>query len=241
MVNMTMKVNELVSYVFSGSAYSFAGPFARWLEASPPFRAFAETHRDKIRKKVRNIRDEDTQRDLVAELAVARWLAGERRFAVAYEVYIAGKQRGPDFSVTFRTRIPFNIEVTRLRTGSSGRAGEEAVPRTKIANTICAKLVQLPPSVINVLVLVADGPVFGADDLAGAPGVLAERALRKDDAFFQRRGLLGTRDFHHHYQRLSAVLLRRLTETGALEPVALWVNPQARHPLPADLATILRQ
>ncbi|HEX6607616.1 MAG TPA: hypothetical protein VF276_11945 [Chloroflexia bacterium] len=238
---MTMKVNELVSYVFSGSTYSFAGPFTRWLEASPPFRAFVEVHRDKIRKKVRNIRDDDTQRDVVAELAVARWLAGERRFAVAYEVYIAGKQRGPDFSVTFRTRIPFNVEVTRLRPGGTGSAGEDTAPRTKIANTICAKLAQFPSSVINVLVLVTDGAAYGADDLAGAPGVLAERALRKDDAFFQRRGLLGTRNFHHHYQRLSAILLRRLTETGALEPVALWANPQARHPLPADLATILRQ
>jgi hypothetical protein len=238
---MTMKVNELVSYVSSGSAYSFAGPLARWLDESPAFRAFVATHRDKIRKKVRNIRDEDTQRDLVAELAVARWLAGERRFVVAYEAYAAGKQRGPDFSVTFRTRIPFNVEVTRLRAGATGPAGEDSVPRIKIANTICAKLAQFPPSVINVLLLVTDGAVYGADDLAEAPGALAERALHKDDAFFQRRGLLGTRDFHHHYQRLSAILLRRLTETGALEPVAFSANPQARHPLPADLATILRQ
>jgi hypothetical protein len=112
MRDMAMKVNEIVSYIFSGSAYSFGTLFTRWLEASPPFRAFAETHRDKIRKKVRNIRDEETQRDLVAELAVACRLARERRFAVAYEVYSAGKQRGPDFSVTFRTRIPFNVDFT---------------------------------------------------------------------------------------------------------------------------------
>jgi hypothetical protein len=240
MRDMAMKVNEITAYVFSGSTYSFAALFARWLEASPQFRVFAETHRDKIRKKVRNIRDEDTQRDLVAELAAACWLAGERRFAMAYEAYSAGKQRGPDFSVTFRTRIPFNVEVTRLRAGGTGPPGEEAVPRIKIANTICAKLAQLPPSVINVLVLVTDGAAYEAGDLAGAPAWLAERALRKDDSFFQRRGLLGTRDFHHHYQRLSAVLLRRLVATGELAPLGLWPNPQARHPLPADLATILR-
>jgi hypothetical protein len=241
MRDMAMKINEIISYVFSGSAYSFAGPFARWLEMSPQFRAFAETHRDKIRKKVRNIRDEDTQRDLAAELAAAAWLTQERRFAVAYEVYSAGKQRGPDFSVTFRTRIPFNVEVTRLRAAGTAPAGEDAAPRAKIANTIGTKLAQLPPSVINVLVLVTDGTAYAAGDMPGAPALLAERALHKDDAFFQRRGLLGTRDFHHHYQRLSAVLLRRFTETGALEPLSLWLNPQARHPLPADLATILQQ
>jgi hypothetical protein len=241
MRDMAMKVNEIVSYIFSGSAYSFGTLFTRGLEASPPFRAFAETHRDKIRKKVRNIRDEETQRDLVAELAVACRLARERRFAVAYEVYSAGKQRGPDFSVTFRTRIPFNVEVTRLRAPGTVPVIEDAAPRTKVANTICTKLAQLPPSVINVLVLVTDGAAYEAGDLAGATALLAERALRKDDGFFQRRGLLGTRDFHHHYQRLSAVLLGRLTDTGALEPLSLWPNPQARHPLPADLTTILQQ
>jgi hypothetical protein len=32
-----------------------------------------------------------------------------------------------------------------------------------------------------------------------------------------------------------------LTDTGALEPLSQWPNPQARHPLPADLTTILQQ
>jgi hypothetical protein len=90
-------------------------------------------------------------------------------------------------------------------------------------------------------VLATDGAAYEAGDLAGATALLADRALRKDDGFFQRRGLLGTRDFHHHYQRLSTVLLGRLTDTGALEPLSLWPNPQARHPLPADLTTILQQ
>jgi hypothetical protein len=65
--------------------------------------------------------------------------------------------------------------------------------------------------------------------------MLQERVERKDDDFFARRSFLGARDFSRHYGRLSAV--RLLTPDAPI----LWLQPQARHPLPPDLATLLRR
>ena len=234
---------DLLRYIFTNTRLPLAVQFAHWVEASPRFRAFAETYRDKIRKKVRTIREAEGYRDLQAELATAYFLVLERRFVVEYEKYGVGKQRGPDFSITYKTHIRFDVEVTRLR----GQAVESGAPLEpgKLANTLCAKLQQLPPSLINVLAL-AVGPElandvrFSEDTLAGGLGgavtLLQERVERKDDEFFTRRGFLGARDFLKYYGRLSAI---RLTAPDV--PPILRLQPQARHPLPPDLAAILRR
>ena len=113
-----------------------AAELTDWLADSSRFRAFAERHRDKIRKKVRTATDAEALRDVRAELAVAYRLLADRRFELAFEAYGAGRV-GPDFTVTFRAGRIFNLEVTRLRrppspageiapispsSGSSGRA-----------------------------------------------------------------------------------------------------------------------
>jgi hypothetical protein len=228
-----MPTSDLLPYIFPNTRLPLAVQFARWVQASPRFRAFAETYRDKIRKKVRGITEAEGYRDLQAELATAYFLALERRFLVEYEKYGVGKQRGPDFSITYKTHIRFDVEVTRLRAGQAGVAGAAPEP-SKLANTLCVKLEQLPPSMINILVLAADDAPYSGDDLATALRLLQERAGHKDDEFFTRRGFLGARDFLRHYSRLSAI---RLVTPDAL-PV-LRLQPQARHPLPPDLAIIL--
>jgi hypothetical protein len=241
--------NDLLPYIFSNTRLPLAVQFARWVQESPRFRAFAETYRDKIRKKVRGITELGGYGDLQAELATAYFLVLERRFVVEYEKYGVGKQRGPDFSVTYKTHVRFDVEVTRLRGLRAGQAGEvreageageagagAATESSKLANTLCAKLAQFPPSMVNVLVVVVDDAPYSADDLARGLRLLQERAERKDDEFFVRRGLLGARDFLRHYSRLSAI---RLVVPDA--PPLLRLQPQARHPLPADLATILRR
>ena len=231
-----MPASNLLSYIFTNTRLPLAVQFAHWIEASPRFRMFAETYRDKIRKKVRGITEAEGYRDLQAELATAYFLVLERRFVVEYEKYGTGKQRGPDFSVTYKTHIRFDAEVTRLRGGQAGSSLEPA----KLAHAVCAKLVQLPPSIMNILILAADDTPHSGDDLASglrsATTLLQERTERKDDDFFTRRGFLGTRDFLRHYSRLSAI---RLTTPDA--PACLWLHPHARHPLPPDLATILRR
>jgi hypothetical protein len=247
-----MPASDLLPYIFTNTRLPLAVQFAHWVQASPRFRAFAETYRDKIRKKARGITEAEGYRDLQAELATAYFLVLERRFLVEYEKYGVGKQRGPDFSITYKTHIRFDVEVTRLRGLRGGQTGAALEPG-KLVNTLCAKLEQLPPSMINVLVLAAgpelakDAPYSGDDPSTGSGQALAsglrsavtllqERAERKDDEFFIRRGFLGARDFLRHYSRLSAI---RLITPDA--PPVLWLQPQARHPLPPDLATLLRR
>ncbi|MFL5733759.1 MAG: hypothetical protein ACJ78Q_11205 [Chloroflexia bacterium] len=229
-----MPASDLLPYIFTNTRLPLALQFADWVQASPRFRVFAETYRDKIRKKVRQINDAEGYRDLQAELATAYFLAQERKFLVEYEKYGVGKQRGPDFSVTYKSHIRFDVEVTRMRAGQAAGAATE--PGTgKLVNALTVKLQQLPPSMMNVLVLAADDAPYSEDDLAGALRLLQERAERKDDEFFTRRGFLNGRDFFRHYGRLSAI---RLVTPGA--PPVLRLQPQARHPLPPDLANILR-
>jgi hypothetical protein len=228
-----MPASDLLPYIFSNTRLLLAVQFAHWVQESPRFRAFAETYRDKIRKKVRGITEAEGYSDLQAELATAYFLVLERRFVVEYEKYGVGKQRGPDFSITYKTHIRFDVEVTRLRGSLAGGATPE---QGKLVNTLCAKLEQLPPSMINILVLAADDAPYSGEDMEIGLRLLQERAERKDDEFFVRRGFLGARDFLRHYSRLSAI---RLIAPG--EPPVLRLQPQARHPLPPDLATILRR
>lgn len=200
---------------------------AAWL-ASPWFRAFAETYRDKIRKKVRSVRDDEGRRDLSFELRIALRLLEERRFTVEYESYGVTK-RAPDFRVTFRTNVRFNVEVRRLR---SATAFDATADQARLIRAVCDKLGQLPPAMINVLVFGADG-ASSADAIARAMLWLQDRAANKDDVVFQQRGFTGARDFLRNDQRLSGALWLAGSEAS------LWRNPHARHPLPADLARAL--
>jgi hypothetical protein len=231
-IRPTIPIAELTSYLFGPS--SLATQVGPWLAASPRFRAFAETYRDKIRKKARGLRDDEGFRDLAFELAIAARLLDGRRFAVEYEPY-GVDQRAPDFRVSFRS-LRFNVEVRRVR-GSAPKAGAHLDP-ARLIRAVSDKLGQLPPAMINVLVIGGDGPASAADALPPAMLSLQERAARKDEIFFQERGFTGARDFLRQYQRLSAALWLA-GEPGAAP--SLWRNPQARHPLPADLARALSQ
>ena len=116
-----------------------AAELVEWLAASPRFRNFAETYRDKIRKKLRNASDAEMRLDVRAELQVARLLLADRRFELAFEAYGSGKS-GPDLTVSFRGARSFNLEITRRR-GAPDPNG--------IGATMLAKLRQLPPSLPN--------------------------------------------------------------------------------------------
>src|SRR5438876_1487074 len=104
-----MPAGDFLPYIFGNMRLPLAVQFAYWVQESPRFRAFAETYRDKIRKKVRGISEAEGYGDLLAELATAYFLTLERRFLVEYEKYGVGQQRGPDFSVTYKTHIRFDV------------------------------------------------------------------------------------------------------------------------------------
>ena len=232
MFRPTLPLDDLIAYLFGEDHSPLAAQVGPWLVASPRFRAFAETYRDKIRKKVRGLRDDEGLRDLAFELAIAVRLLEERRFALEYESYGAG-QRAPDFRVTFRGRVPFNVEVRRLRP----QAPMPDASTARLIRAVCDKLGQLPPAMINVLALGAEGASSAAEGLAPAMRRLEDRAAQKDEALFRQRGFKSARDFLRHYRRLSGALWVA-GEPGA-RGASLWRNPQARHPLPADLRRAL--
>ncbi|HEY3523448.1 MAG TPA: hypothetical protein VGK63_07065 [Candidatus Limnocylindrales bacterium] len=195
-----------------------------WL-AEPRFRAFAERHRDKIRRKVRSAGDAEGLRDVRAELALAERLLADRRFEITYEPYGSGRL-GPDFGVTFRGRPAFNVEVTRPR------------PRPEVVDlgrTVAGKLRQLPPSVANVLVI-----DVGSDEVAGLDVGVAIRSLRqavdaRDASVLGRLGVTTPRAFYERFLRLAAVVVR--AEAPLL--ATLWTNPSARIAVPQPAARAL--
>jgi hypothetical protein len=202
-----------------------ANELAGWLAGSARFRAFADAHRDKIRKKLRGAADAEARRDVRAELRAAHLLLSDRRIELAFEAYGSGKA-GPDFTVTFRGERSFNLEVTRLRRApdAAGSGGQ-----------LLAKLRQLPPSVPNVVVVAIEGDSAEALDVAGATSALRARADAKDEAFFINRGFEGTRGFYERYLRLGAVLVWCEGAAGDAR-VAVWANRSARIPLPERAA-----
>jgi hypothetical protein len=237
-------VEELVAYVFGAPPSELAVLAARcagWATTSRRFRVFVETYRDKLRKKARTARDAAAVLDLEAEVATAFRLLQERRFGVTWEPSAPGGGRGPDFAVDFTTRLRFYVEVTRPRLGvgaaappqprGGGAVGtEDSVDAAgRLATAICAKLGQLLPGAINVLVLA--GPGVRAADAARAMTDLKRRAEHREEAFFARRGFASARGFVAASHRLSAILL---PDGG------LWINPEASRPLPAAVRTALQ-
>ena len=194
----------------------------QWMEASPRFTTFVETYRDKIRKKIRVTRDPESTLDLHAELEVAYSLLNDRRLAVAYEPYASVKKRGPDFSVTYRANLIFNIEVARMRPEDSGADGID-LPRKeeRILRILLYKLGQMQPGMPNLLVIHAQEDVARSVNLDRLMQELKIKADRKDSAFYAASGYAGPAAFYKDFLHLNGILL--------WSPEAqLWVNKQAR-------------
>jgi hypothetical protein len=222
------EIAEILASAFGSPAHPLAGWYAGLLEATPPLRAFTAAHATKIRKKARLAATAEAERDLRCELAVAAALAADRRSPLGYEPLAAAGKRGPDFLLRHKGHTDVYVEVSRLRPAQSAARD----PAERLAAVLSGKLGQLTSGAANLLVLVSDDGPFGADDIAATIQGLRRRADAKDDAYFAFRGLAGARALHQTMPRLSGVL--------AVAPAAadscLYLQPQARHPLPADLA-----
>ncbi len=232
-------ISTLLVDILGSVTHPLALEMAEWMSTSKRFRVFAEAYRDKIRKKVRTLRDREGLSDLRCELAMAYFLLQEPRLSVQYELQSANKQRAPDFTVTFRENLPFHLEVTRLharpREGSSAPGGADA----RLANALSAKLGQMQSGAINVLALFAEGDVYGEADIVATTRALLRRASGKEEAYFAWHGFSGSRDFLHRYQRLSGILLVAGSRQAAGTHTVLWENNQARQPIPGAIRTIL--
>ena len=209
----------LVEHLLAGAPDDpIAVELGEWIAASRAFRAFAEANRDKVRKKLRTATDPAARRDVRAELRVAFLLLADRRIDLAFEAYGSTKG-GPDFTVSFRGERPFNLEVTRSR-------------RAAADGPILAKLRQLPPGVPNALLISVEGPDAAALDVPTAVRALRARADARDEEFFARRGLEGSRRFYERFLRLGAVIVLADEAAGEARATA-WPNPSARIAVPA--------
>lgn len=211
------KQADLIAYLFEGQPHLLSEELARWMEVSSRFTAFVESYRDKIRKKIRLAREPETALDLRGELDVAYRLLNDRRLEVAYEPYASTQRRGPDFAVTYRANLIFNIEVARMR------AEESAGPRNeeRFLRLLLYKLGQMQPGMPNLLVIHVRNELARSLDLNKFMQEIKTKVEKKDPAFYEVSRYANPAAFYKDFLHLSAILL-----WGA-EP-QLWINKQAR-------------
>ena len=211
-------VERLAGHLTDGVEGLLVEEVRAWLTASPRFRAFADAHRDKIRKKMRGAAENtEALRDVRVELRVAYLLLADRRIELAFEAYGA-RAGGPDFTIRYRGDPPFNLEVTRQRRPPG---------QIRDGGPLLAKLRQLPPSIPNLLVVALEAANAAELDVAQAVAALRRRADAKEDGFFIRRRLAGARDFHTRFLRLGGVIAWSDAAAGGAR-AHLWTNPSAR-------------
>jgi len=232
-----MNADEIAAYIFEGSSPSLMARFAAWMAETPRFREFAERQRDKMRKKRRGLGDDEQGlTDLLCELGVGCRLLKDKRVTLEYEMYAAAKLRGPDFTATFKGHVVFNVEVTRVRS----TLPSPAKAQTRLIEETCEKLRQLPASAINALVIaLSNAPSGGltAAHMTQAMETLRRHAQGKDEPFLRARGLHGSDEYFALAPRLSAAIVAIPGADPLDTPnarLALWVNPQAKHPLPTE-------
>ena len=216
------KPTNLIAYVFDGQPHLLSEVLRQWMEVSPRFTVFVETYRDKIRKKIRVTHEPESLLDIRGELEVAYCLLNDRRLAVEYEPYASKKRRGPDFAVTYRTNLVFNIEVARIRVENSRVKGIDiARKEERLLRILLDKLGQIQPGMANLLVIHTQEELAQAIDLGKLMQGLKTRADGKDPSFYFASGYTSPAAFYKDYLHLSGILL-----WGA--EAQLWVNKQAR-------------
>jgi hypothetical protein len=237
-----MLTDELLIYLFDGKPHLLTEPMASWLGSSRRFTAFVTAFRNKIRKKLRVTKDQETLYDLRLEFETAYLLLQERTLSLEYEPEQSKQVRSPDFAVTYTTGLTFMLEVTRLRTVSKAEMSSSengtVLETERLADAICNKFGQFLSQRANVLIVGVDALRLTQSDLQSIMLRIQQRAERNDSAFWTRYGFQDRAEFFRHYQRLSEVLLRG-TQLQEDESVLVWVNPQARHPLPGKARTAL--
>ena len=205
--------------MFEGQPHLLSSVLMQWMETSSRFTAFVETYHDKIRKKIRVTREPESILDVRGELEVAYCLLSDRRLTVAYEPYASKKRRGPDFSVTYRTNLVFNIEVARIRVDES--EVDLLRKEERIRRILLDKLGQMQPSMANLLVIHTREDLARSIDLDKLMQGIKTRVERKDPSFYAVSRYTGPAAFYKDFLRLSGVLLWGIGGQ-------VWVNKQAR-------------
>lgn len=224
---------HLLYEIFDGKNTPLSREFKDWVQASRQFKAFATTYKTKIRSKLKNARDDAGLKDIRAELETASLLLHEERFTLEYEKYAASKQRGPDFTVTFKTHTPFNVEVRRIRS-SELEEGEPEARTSKLMSVLCDKVRQMPPSIVNLLWLTAETEI-PEEDLTRAVVTLRQLAESKNEDYFTRRGFKSAADFLKQFSQLSGIVLHQAGGN------VVWLNSLARHKAPPEIVNAIQR
>jgi hypothetical protein len=226
-----MTARELLVFLCDDPSHEAAAAIARWITESKQFHAFAETNRTKIRKKLRTATTREGLRSVLLELEIACHFVSDRRCQVEYELYGQGRVRSPDLTVTFRARTAINLEVTQVQ----APVGETPDWEGKLIGLVCHKLGQMMPECINVLVVAPESGSLTFADVTLAMKRLKERMEQREGDLLPRFGFADPSGFFKQFQWLSGILVWKNQEEGK----SLWVNPQARRPLPAAVVTLL--
>jgi len=241
-----MTTDELLAYIFDRKPHTLSQPMADWFSSSRPFVTFANTFRDKIRKKIRVTQDLESILDLRLELETAYLLLQEKSLSVVYEPLQAERSRSPDFAVSYTTSLTFMVEVTRLHVEQKAMVEEPtresgSFVDERLADAICSKLGQFQAQYSNVLLVGVEDFHLSESDLRATMLHLQHRAEQGDAAFLRKYRFRNRGDFFQQYLRLSEVLVRvqDLHGTDSHRSLLTWVNPQAKNPLPSKVQTVL--
>jgi hypothetical protein len=216
------KQADLIAYIFEGQTTLLSSALMQWLEASSRFTEFVETHHNKIRKKVRVTRLPQSILDLRIELEVAYRLLNDRRLLVAYEPYVSEKRRGPDFAVTYRDNLIFNVEVSRMHI-EGNEENHFTSPRNeeRILRTLLEKLGQMQPGMPNLLVIYTQPDLAQSVDLPRLIQEMKSRVEGKALADYAAGRYPAPTAFYRDFLHLSGILLWA-------DSTQQWVNRQAR-------------
>jgi hypothetical protein len=236
---MSMTIDGLLKSILGDLQPFWAAQFEDWVRSSRRYRAFAETYRDKIHKKLRTARDEANLLDLFFELETVYRLLQDQRFVVEYEKYGLLKERAPDFSIAFRVNTLFNLEVTRLRMPQADALTSDELDNViarKLTDSVCDKLGQMRPGSFNLLLMISSLEISQAK-LLSVMRALRLSAEQKQEAFFVQYGFQDARDFLRQFQLLNAIVCRNLITNEWI----LWINSQARKSTPNELINAVQK
>ena len=113
-----MNKNNLFRYVAENRNHVGITAFENWIDNSDSFYRFVSVNSDKIRGKIRGAKSDEDLVDVIFELEVAFNMVGTDGYDIEYEKYGSKIGRAPDFTVTSRSGLEFNVEVKRIREGA---------------------------------------------------------------------------------------------------------------------------
>lgn len=113
---------QLLDYIVEDRKHRISDYIGSWLSTCSRVNGFLYTYKDKIRSKVRCAKSDEDLEDIRFELEVAYLFLLDKRFEIEYEKYCTGNSRAPDYFVTFKQAISFNVnvEVKRIRETDAG-------------------------------------------------------------------------------------------------------------------------